>query len=421
MPVSKIVIVGAGFAGVWSALSAKRLLNVKNATDIEVIVISPEPTLVIRPRLYEANASKMSHPLGDLFHSAGIKFVQGSVQNIYTEAHTVQIRSASGAQSTVSYDRLILAAGSSVLRPQSVTGIEQYAFDIDTLDSAVKLETQLDRLATLPASPARNTVVVCGAGFTGIELSTELPKRLAHINNVRIILVDSAEELGSTLGPGPRPIITKAMKSLGIEVKLGSAITKVDCEGLTLASGERIESKTVVWTAGMRASPLTTQIPGRRDSLSRLYVDQHLRVPSTEHIFATGDSACARADSEGHYTLMSCQHALRLGRVSGHNAAADLVGDSMVEYSQDMYNCCLDLGGWGTVVNGGWAREPKLTGYLAKEMKRYINQVLIYPPENAERALAAAKPIRSESDIFQKQMLQAIGVCWKVQSALLPW
>jgi NADH dehydrogenase FAD-containing subunit len=418
---SKIVVVGAGFAGVWSALSAKRLLDLKKSRDIEITVVSPEPHLVLRPRLYEANVSSMTHPLGSLFESSGIKFVQGIAQSIRAEAHTVHVRSASGAQSTINYDRLILAAGSSIVRPKSVTGIQQYAFDIDSLDSAVKLEAHLEHLASLSASPARDTVVVCGAGFTGIELATELIKRLSHITNPRIILVDGSDELGSSLGPGPRPIITKAMKDLGIQVKLGSRVAEIDSEGLTLESGERIESKTVVWTGGVRATPLTQQIAGRKDDASRLYVDPYLQAPSAEHIFATGDAACALADSSGHYTLMSCQHALRLGRVSGHNAAADLLGEPMVEYSQEKYICCLDLGAWGTVVNGGWEREPKLTGYLAKQIKVYINQTIIYPPHNAQKAIAAAKPIPSESDATQKWMLQVIGACWRISSALVPW
>lgn len=179
---SKVIIIGTGFAGVWSALAAKRLINLtsKNA-DIEVLVISPEPSLVIRPRLYEANASSMAHSLTPLFESTGIKFIQGTVKTITTETRTVTIQSAPGLESSIGYDRLILAAGSSVVRPRDITGIEQHAFDTDSLHSATKLEAHIKSLSSLPATPARDTVVVCGAGFTGIELATELPKRLTHI------------------------------------------------------------------------------------------------------------------------------------------------------------------------------------------------------------------------------------------------
>ncbi|OKL60344.1 hypothetical protein UA08_04011 [Talaromyces atroroseus] len=407
---NKIVIVGAGFAGVWSALSAKRLARLTNKEDnLQVLVIAPESSLIMRPRLYEANPSEMSHPLGSLFKSAGIDFLEGTAEKIHALRHTVQFRSSEGIEATINYDRLILAAGSSVVRPHGISGIEQNAFDVDSLSSATKLEAHLRNLASLPASPARSTVVVCGAGFTGIEVATELPRRLHHIPDYRIVLVENANEVGPGLGPGPRPIISEALNELGVEVKLGSAVAAIDADSVTLASGERIKTKTAIWTAGIRATPLTHQVPGERDPLSRLRVDQNLRVPSAPDVFATGDAACAFADDKGHHALMSCQHALQLGRVSGHNAAADLLGEPLMDYVQAAYNCCLDLGAWGAVIAGGWEKEVKVTGDLAKRVKCHINQKLIYPPEDVQQALEWANPIGPDSDQLMQQILEAVA------------
>ncbi|KAJ5199336.1 FAD-dependent pyridine nucleotide-disulfide oxidoreductase [Penicillium cf. griseofulvum] len=407
----KIVIIGAGFAGVWSALSAKRLLKLANKeNEIEVVVIAPEPILVMRPRLYESNASSLVHPLETLFGEASIKFIPGIAKAIYTEKHTVDVRSASGIESTVAYDRLILAAGSSINRPEGVTGLQEYALDIDSLDSAVKLESHLERLGELPASSGRNTVVVCGAGFTGVELAAELPRRLGHLANARVILVGNADEVAPDFGTDPRLAIAQALTDLGVEFKLGSGVSAVDPEGVTLATGERIETKTAIWTAGVRATPLTTQIPGRRDTLARLYVDQYLRVSSVDDVFATGDAACAIADGKSQYALMSCQHANQLGRVSGYNAAAALLGEPLMEYSQAAYNCCLDLGPWGALVASSWDREKiRLSGDIAKRVKCYINQKLIYPPDNLLEALTLAEPVDIDSDKLFEQLTQVIG------------
>jgi NADH dehydrogenase FAD-containing subunit len=234
---------------------------------------------------------------------------------------------------------------------------------------------------------------VCGAGFTGIELAAELPGRLGQDFKPRIILVDNAGEVGPELGLGPRPVITQALKDLGVETKLGSGVAEVGAKGVTLCSGEYIETMTAVWTAGVRATPLTEQIPGAKDSLSRLHVDQDLRVPSSKHVFATGDAARALTDTKGHYAMMSCQHAHLLGRVSGYNAAADLLGEPKLPYSQTGYGTCLDLGAWGSVITRGWEREVKLTGDAAKRIKTSINQELIYPPSEAEEAIAVADPV----------------------------
>ncbi|RAH78092.1 FAD/NAD(P)-binding domain-containing protein [Aspergillus japonicus CBS 114.51] len=406
---AKIVILGAGFAGLWSALAAQRLINLANQTgNIKVLVIAPSATLVLRPRLYEADAGNMIHPLGPLFAATGIEFCPGTAQSIDVKARMVHTQSTDGAEYDVPYDRLILATGSSVVQPPSITGLRQHAFDVDSLKSAAKLDAHLATLQSLDTSPARDTVVVCGAGFTGIELAAELPKRLGHIANLRVILVDQAEDLGPELGPGPRPVITQALSELGIESRLGSGIQAVDADGVTLMCGERIATKTAICTAGVRATPLTQQIPGPKDSLARVFVDEWLRAPSAKHILVTGDAACAMADREGHYALMSCQHALQLGRVAGHNAAADLLGESLVKYSQAAYLCCLDLGSWGAVISGGWERRVQMSGEMAKRVKCYINQKLIYPPEDAHDALRAANPTGPGSDELLQQILQVV-------------
>ena len=405
----KIVIIGTGFAGVWSALSAKRLLRLhKKEQDVEIHVISPEPALVLRPRLYEAHAAGMKQDLRPLFKAAGINYIKGTVDTVNTETQSLKIQAESEGRRTLGYDRLVLASGSAVVRPPAVYGLEEYAFDIDSLDAAARLEDHLKALAELPSSLGRDTIVTCGGGFTGIELATELRVRLGR--DKRIILVEGASEIGPELGPGPRPAIQKALSDLGVEIKLNSLITSIDSTGVTLKSGEHIPTSTAIWTAGVQASSLTKQVPGPKDAHSRIQVDQNLRAKSSPNVFVTGDAAHVLADTKGqHVALMSCQHALVLGRVSGHNAAADLIGEPMVEYAQEAYNCCLDLGGYGAVVCAGWDRQVQLEGPMAKKVKQYINQTLIYLPTGADEAIALADPEMPGSDELFKQMLGAIA------------
>ncbi|OAA70419.1 NADH dehydrogenase, FAD-containing subunit [Cordyceps fumosorosea ARSEF 2679] len=405
----RILIIGTGFAGLWSALSAKRLLQLHNKENaVEVVVVAPEPSLVVRPRLYEDNPAAMVHQLGPLFQATNIRFVEGLVKAIDTSTKTVVYASKGTESASITYDRLVLAAGSSVVHPKAVDGLSEHAFDIDALESASKLHLHLKSLAALPQSAARDTVVVCGAGFTGIELATELPLRVA--SGVRIVLVDGSDAVGSQLGPGPRAAITKALQAMNVEVKLGAGIARIDASGVTLSSGQRIATLTAIWTAGVRASALTQQIPGDKDALGRIRVDPTLRVPSATDVYATGDAAHVLADPEGgQVALMCCQHALLLGRVSGHNAAASLIGVPETNYAQAAYNCCLDLGGHGAVICRGWEREVMLEGDLAKRVKKYINGTLIYPPADAAEAVAAADPgLYGDSDELFKQMIETI-------------
>lgn len=393
----QILIIGAGFGGMWSALSAIRLLDQHQRLDITVTLLAPQAELRVRPRFYEADLTTAVAPLGPLFDAVGVQFVQGCATRIDAQNRQVFYRSASGEESTLTYDRLIIASGSQVARPP-LAGIDRFAFDVDSLESAQKLEAHLQGLRHRPSSPARNTVVVVGGGFTGIETATEMPARLRAIlgneADIRVIVVDMGTRVGSVMGEQIAAVIAKASDTLGVTWRLGSPVSKVDEQGVQLDNGERIEANTVVWTVGVKASPLTQQIDGEHDAFGRLHVDRTLKVLGQEAIYATGDTAYAAVDELGNHALMTCQHAIALGRSSGNNASADLLGVQPIPYSQPKYVTCLDLGAWGAVFTEGWERKVVLTGREAKELKTQINTQWIYPPEaKRDIALAAADPL----------------------------
>ncbi|WP_077048896.1 NAD(P)/FAD-dependent oxidoreductase [Pseudomonas sp. KK4] len=391
----QILIIGAGFGGVWSALSAARLLDQHDRNDVEITVLAPQAELRIRPRFYEPNVHNMKAPLNDLFDAVGVKFVQGSAETIDEKNKQVGYSNVAGVQGTLSYDRLVLAAGSQLMRPP-VQGLE-HAFDVDTIEAATELEAHINALKDQPASAARNTVVVIGGGFTGIETATEMPTRLRAVlgenANIRVVVIERGAKIGAALGEGISPSIVEASEHMGLEWIVGATAASVDAGGVTLADGQRIEASTVIWTVGFRASPLTEQVQGARDHQGRLHVDQHLKVRGHADVYATGDTAYAATDDKGNFAAMSCQHAIALGRYAGNNVAAELLGVEPMVYSQPKYVTCLDLGSWGAVYTEGWEREVKLVKQEAKELKSQINSIWIYPPA-ADRAaaLAAADP-----------------------------
>lgn len=405
----QIIVIGSGFAGLMSALAAQRLINIslqgrtEPAEDIEVAVITPEAKLVVRPRLYEENVAAMSAPLCELFKVTGIRFVQGSVESIDVGSQQVVSMDATGRRFTLSYDRLVLAAGSDNVLPAEVPGLKEHTFAIDHFDSAVRLEDHLKNLPSAPSTSGRNTVVVCGGGYTGLELAAELPGRLAKIpglgKDLRIIVIERADVVGPDLPASMRPLVLETLERLGVEVKLGTAITSIDAGGVTTSTGEGIETLTPIWTAGTVAAALTQQIPGTKDRFGRLMVDAYLRCPSAPAIYAAGDTACARTDegdfagvAGAQYTKMSCQHAMPMGRYAGHNAAADLLGQPVLRYSQVMLGTLLDLGRDDAIFAAGAGDEAvvALAGAAAKPLKRWINETLIYPPSADDPALALA-------------------------------
>ena len=387
-----IVIVGSGFAGLMAALGASRLRHEKGVSpeELAITVVSPMPELVIRPRLYERNPEKMVAPLTDVFAATDIKYQKGSVETINSAVSTITVATGNGTSVTLPYDRLVLAAGSDGFAPP-IPGLAEFGFAATQMAEAVALDRHLHGLAKKPSSRARNTVVVGGAGFTGLEVATELPGRLREIlgedADVRVIIVDRSEHVAPAMGTDPRPFIEERLHALGIETRLNVGIAALDENGVTLGNGERIETSTVIWSAGMRASPLTAQLPTERDNLGRVIVEPDLRVPGVSHIFATGDTAKALTDTVGNYAAMSCQHARRLGAFAGHNAAADLLEEPTLPYDQPAYVTCLDLGPENAIFTRGWNSKVEITGAQAKAVKKEINEVWIYPPA-AERITA---------------------------------
>jgi NADH:ubiquinone reductase (H+-translocating) len=393
----RILIVGAGFAGMYAALSAARLRHEQGVSpdSLEIALVAPEPRLVIRPRLYERAPETLVAPLAELFDAIDVRYEQGRVDVIDSDGKSVEIVGPEGMRRSLRYDRLVLAAGSLGFKP-NIPGLAEYGFSVDQLDDAIVLDHHLHALAKQPPSAARDTVVVAGGGFTGIEVATEMPSRLREIlgpkANVRVIIVDRNDAIAPAMGPNPRPLIEKALREEGVETKLGLGVSVLTKTSVTLSDKQTIESATLIWAAGMRANPLTEQVKAERDRSGRLVVDRNLRVAEAPAIFAAGDTAQAVTDDLGHRALMSCQHANRLGASAGHNAAADLLGVPLEPYQQKNYVTCLDLGPSTAVFTRGWDAKVELTGDKAKAMKREINTQWISPPRpNRGAAFKAAE------------------------------
>ena len=393
----QILIVGSGFAGMWAAVSAARLADVTGRDDLQISVLAPRPELRIRPRFYEEQVAGFAAPLSELFAELNIHFIAGSAERIDVKRKSVWYRDSQGNVTLAAYDRLIVATGSQTRRP-AIAGLAEFAFDIDQLESAQIFENHLDSLALRPSTPERNTLVVCGGGFTGIELATELPARLrarfGENTQTKIIVVERGAVIGGRYSEELRNTIEEASNELGVEWRLNSEIKAIDATGVTLKNGERIAAATVVWTAGVEAHPLSQQIAGERDGQGRLIVNESLQVPAHPEVYATGDMAHARTDDLGNTALMTCQHAIQLGKFAGHNAAASLLDVAPYPYRQVNYVTCLDLGGWGAVYSEGWDQKVKCVRDEAKKIKIAITNELIYPPA-ADRAMAfaAADPL----------------------------
>lgn len=382
----RIVVVGAGFAGFWASVAARRVG--KDALD--VILVSREPKLQMRPRLYERDPTSLQLAIAPLLRRVAVRFVAGEAVGLDVGSDVLCL----GDGRRLGYSRLVVATGSVMRRPP-VPGTDR-AFSIDTVAEAVAFDAHLADVVRTGRAPR---IAVVGAGFTGLELALELRDRIrAHgtdeqAEGAQIVLLERATVAGPELGPGPRPQIEAALGAARVDVRLGATVTALDRDQVTLAGGNRVTVDAVVLTTGLGAAPFAKLVPGAHDELGRVSVGRTLRVPVAPHIFVAGDAAATLADY-AHPVIQSCQHALELGRFAGENAARDLLGLPLVWNVQPPYMTCLDLGRSGAVYTVGWDREVVFTGREAKRRKRHINTEVIYPPTeaSAEELLALSRP-----------------------------
>jgi len=394
---ARILVLGGGFAGLWAAVGAARKLDEIGAHsgEVEILLVDRNPYHNIRVRNYEIDLGNVAIPLGEVLDPIGVSHLTAEVQTIDVANQQVAVTTPGGRE-ILAYDRLVLALGSEVPRPD-IPGLAANAFDVDTYAAAVRLNAHIASLGTRPVSPGRSTVVVVGAGFTGIEVATEMPGKLERAlpaGENRVILVDHNPLVGATIGSHARPAICEALTSLRVETRLGTKVIAVDATGLVLASGESIPAQTIVWCIGMRASPVAAMLPGISDRFGRVAADPFMRVANLANVFAAGDVARSLVDGV-HPTVMSCQFARPMGRFAGHNVVADLFGRPMIPLRIDWYVTVLDLGTWGALYTVGWDRQLLSSGQNAKVIKQTINHKRIYPPRRGtrEEILAAAAPI----------------------------
>ena len=296
----QLLVIGAGFGGLWSTLSAARLLDMHDRHDVEITLLAPQAELRIRPRFYEPDVHSMYAPLDALLAAVGVRFVKGTAESIDSQARRVGYRDEAGRPGELTYDRLVLASGSQLARPP-VPGLKENAFDVDQIESAARLEHHLHALASQPASAARNTVVIAGGGFTGIETATEMPNRLrailGELQDIRVIIVDRSKDIAATMGDGIRPSIIEASKELGIEWIIDATVAAVDANGVVTSTATSLAA-TVNGSAA--ASLLTAYAQGTGAGLAKSSPRVKLRSIATRvalvelHLFADDHDAMTK-------------------------------------------------------------------------------------------------------------------------------
>jgi len=326
---SVVVIVGGGFGGLAAARALKH-------APVNVVLIDRSNHHLFQPLLYQVATSvlapgQIASPIRSILRkSRNTTVVLGTVAAVDAASRQVTVETQDRTGVPVAYDYLILATG----QTHSYFGhneYEKYAPGLKNLADAVAIRNKIltaFEMAEAEEDPTQHrdllTFVLVGAGPTGVEMASAiavmiestLKKDFRRVDprSARIVLVDAAQRPLGTFAPGLSRAALNRLRKLGVEVMLGKAVESIDGEGVIVA-GERIASKTVIWTAGVAPSQAGKWLNAETDRAGRVKVRRDLSVPDHPEVFVVGDTASLEQD--GKPLPGVAQVAMQQGRYAG--------------------------------------------------------------------------------------------------------
>ena len=325
----RIIIVGGGFGGLAAAKALRK-------TPAEVILIDRSNHHLFQPLLYQVATSvltpaQIATPIrGILRKQKNITVILGEVTGVDKERKCVFVSNADQERVAVPYDYLILASGAT----HSYFGhneFEEFAPGLKSVADAVSARNKILQAfeqAEAEEDPGRHrdllTFILVGAGPTGVEMAsalailvrTTLKSDFRRIDpaSARILLVDMAPRVLPPFSEDLSEAAKRRLEKLGVEVRLGHSVDRIDADGITVA-GERIPSKTVIWTAGVAPSPAGKWLKVETDRAGRVRVQEDVSVPGHPEIFVVGDTASF--EENGKPLPGVAQVAMQQGRYAG--------------------------------------------------------------------------------------------------------
>lgn len=318
MHIQNVVIVGGGFGGIRCALRCAKLLP----ASVRITLIADKPYMQYYAAFYRALAGgdpmEACVPLSDIFGGSRVEVVRDAMTAVDTTKNVV--RGASGAQ--YRFDRLVLAIGA---EPSTfgIPGVAEHAYTLRSLEQTLRLKRHLHDVMTEAASlpekerSAHANIVVIGGGATGVEVAGELAvyaRTVAKTHGiapsaVTIDLVEAMPRVLPLLEERVSRKVEKRLQQLGVHLFLNRGVEAEDTDSLKLRD-VTFRSKTVIWTAGVKANSLYAAIPGvETDKRGRVVVDEHLRANGMNQIFVIGDGASTPLSGMAQTALQDADHA----------------------------------------------------------------------------------------------------------------
>lgn len=342
----KIIILGSGFGGTY--VFRHLLPSLNRNENVETTMISDENFFLFSPLLHEVAMGRIetrhvAFPIRRLQWRDRFNFIQASVQRIDLSARKVFTTIG-----VFEFDYLVLALGS-ITDTSALESDEENVFKLKTLRDSMLIRNHI--IAVFERAIAEKdtdqqkkllTFVVCGAGYVGVQVVTELRDfiykhlikfyRTIDPGNIKIILVEAEPKILAGVQVRLGAYAMRQLEHMGIEVKLNSRITSVRNSHIEVNRTEQIPTSTLIWVAGIVANPRVAELDVKKDRIGRVLVNQYLEVPGVTGVYALGDCAHYEDQRTGQPIPPRAHTAVRQAKVVSHNILAELRGRDKIPY-----------------------------------------------------------------------------------------
>jgi NADH dehydrogenase len=363
----RILVIGGGYVGMYTALRLQRRLKRHEA---EITVVEPQPYMTYQPFLPEAAAGSISarHVVVPLRRVLGkCRIVVGEARAVdhdrkVATVATLATKEEGATALEIPYDHLVIAPGS-VSRTLPVPGLAEHGIGFRTVEEAIGLRNhvleQLDIASSTRDAEVREaalTFVFVGGGYAGVEALGELENMaryaVRYYHNVRAedlrwVLVEATGRILPEVGEAMGKYALRELRGRNIDIRLETRLESCEHRVAVLSDGDRLPTRTLVWTAGVKPAPLLAGLGLPLAAHGRLRADATLRVEGTDGVWAAGDAAAVpdvTAEKPGTDCAPNAQHALRQARVLADNIRAQLRGRPLTEYRHAYVGSVASLG-----------------------------------------------------------------------------
>jgi NADH dehydrogenase len=358
---SDVVIVGGGFGGLYAARRLERRLPRHSA---RIVLVTDVNFLLYTPLLPGAAAGSLEPrhvvvPLREELDWTDIRL--GRVTGADLDRNEVRMHTVDGREDTLRYDQLILTPGS-VSRVLPVPGLDANGLGFKTLADAIALRNRmllnLEIAESLPDEESRReylTVVFVGAGYAGLEGIAELQDYMADVIDryprcrmagTRFVLVEAQDRVMQEIPAPLAEFASRELRGRGMEILTGTMLKEMDERSATLSTGERIPTRLVCWTAGVRPAHVVRDLGLPLNEHGRIEVDANMKVTGCSNVWAIGDAAAVPDPAKRRRAPSppTCQHAIRQGRRVAENVAAAIRGGRTRPFRYRTLGVFVDMG-----------------------------------------------------------------------------